>query len=172
METFTNYLQTSEGITLASISIVLLTFYITGVIKAKHGQIVIIKGYIDYVVLIIGTIGLGCSIYFESRVEYNDYFTIASIIAVAAVSITLLFSIASNKGSLLNMIISFLSKLFIMLIFAFLFVVRALELLNAGNAKNKNKRYKDGTKGNLSLAAHNKNRKFTDLLIRSLIYKG
>lgn len=44
-----------------------------------------------------------------------------------------------------------------------------MEIFNASIDENKDRRFKDGTKGNLILAAHNRNKRFTDKFIKNFI---
>lgn len=169
---FDTFIKSPTGIFSIIGLIILFIIYLIGLNKSRKNSIIIINNYFEYVVLIFATISLGFAIFSKSNIELENYFYVSLVILILSISIVLYFSAISNKGNIQNICIAFFSKLFIILIIAFVFILRALELINASNDKNKNRRYKDGTKGNLIIAAHNRNRKYSDLLIRSLIHKS
>tara|TARA_B100001248_G_C27317580_1_gene425134 strand:+ start:430 stop:840 length:411 start_codon:yes stop_codon:yes gene_type:complete len=80
----------------------------------------------------------------ENDIEYNDkVFLYYGILSGFAIIGTLINSIIYNRNNILNIFISFFSKLFVMLISA----VIVFAIFGGSNSK-KDKRYKDGTKGN------------------------
>lgn len=154
---------------------ILAVVYVIGYIKSKKNEITVINGTKDYITLFVCVLTLPIILFLFAVFKLNQEIYIflglilGLIITVSSIILTFYYSYTANKGNISNILISFLSKLFILLIFAMVFLIRAIELIYAGLDENKNKRYKDGTKGNLIIAAHNRNRKYSHLLVKSLI---
>ena len=169
MEKIIDFFKTPEGFTGLMIFAFFLTLYIIAYKKSQRDEIVILNGKKDYYTLALILVLSVFTLFFSndnSTVEYfyGGFFLIA-ILCVYTIYLTYI----GNLGYPNRIAIAICAKIFIVSIILFIFIIRAFELLEAGNEKNKDRRFKDGTKGNLILAAHNRNKRFTDKFIKNLI---
>lgn len=167
MDKILDFFSTPLGFILLVIFVLLLTIYITGYKKSQRNEIIIINGYKDYITLIVCLISIPVSLFLPFDATVNLFIGIG--IFTVSVVLTFYYSIIGNRENRKNIVISTLTKLFILIIFVLVFIIRAIEIIYASLDENKDKRYRDGTKGNLLLAAHSRNRRYTDRFIKNLI---
>ena len=177
MDKIIDFFKTPEGFTGLIIFVFFLTLYIIAYKKSQRDEIVIINGRKDYITLIICLFSIPIliiclfSLVSSISLPFNDKakLIICFLIFIIPIILTVYYSIISNNGNSKNILISISAKLFILLIFILVFLIRAMEIFNASIDENKDRRFKDGTKGNLILAAHNRNKRFTDKFIKNFI---
>lgn len=120
--------------------------YVIALYKSYKGAISAISGWFDLFLVLVPVLGFIVIMFLtkENDQEHNDkvllYYGIISGIAILW---TLINSIISNRDNLLNIPISFFSKLFVMLISAVI-----IFFIFGGSNSKKDGRYRDGTKGN------------------------
>lgn len=167
MDKIIDFFKTPEGFTGLIIFVFFLTLYIIAYKKSQKDEIVILNGNKDYITLIICLLSIPISIFLP--IEGVAKLIIGILIFILSIILTVYYSIISNNGNLKNILISISAKLFILMIFILVFLLKVIEVIHASAKENQDRRYKDGTKGNLLIAAHNRNRRYTDRFIKNLI---
>lgn len=163
------FFSTPLGFSLLLIFSFFLTMYIIGYTKSQRNEIVILNGKKDYYVLATILVAIILIAIYSKEKSNTPIYYIGLIIILILSIYTSYLSYTANLGYPNRIFISICAKVFIVSIIMVIFMIRFFELLIADDEKNKDKRYKDGTKGNLILKAHNRNRRLSNILIYSHI---
>lgn len=122
--------------------------YLIGLYKSHKNTIVVINGYLDFLLLCVPLILIVliiiCVEFFkmfsDNKELVKNVFLILSSLSLIA---TFIISVISNKGNIFNIIISIISKIFVILLMV---LILFLSLMSSGAKKDG--RFKDGTKNN------------------------
>ncbi|WP_461486722.1 hypothetical protein [Pedobacter sp.] len=172
METVFSFLSTPVGILITVTFIFLLVMYIKAYGMSQRDEIIILSGKKDYYVLsLILIVSSITALLLKDRASEHaiNILLIGSLVVIALTAYTIYLSYRANAGYPKLIFISICAKLFIVCIISLIFIIRAIELLLVDATGKKDKRFKDGTKGNVELKAHARNRKFTDQFVKELI---
>lgn len=169
MDKLIDFFKTPEGFTGLIIFVFFLTIYLIAYRRSQRDDIVILNGKKDYYTLALILVLSVFTLFFSKDNSTVEYFYgglfLISILCVYTIYLTYI----GNLGYPNRIVIAICAKIFILSIIIVIFFLRIIEYTYAELEENKNKRYKDGTKGNLIIFADKRNRRYTDRFIKNLI---
>jgi isoprenylcysteine carboxyl methyltransferase (ICMT) family protein YpbQ len=169
MDSIFQFLSTPFGFSLFLVFSFFLTMYIIGYTKSQKDKIVILNGKKDYYILVI-ILTITVFTAFISREESKiEFYYLGVFLLLILSSYNIYLTYIANVGHPNRIFIAVCSKIFIISIILLIFLIRFLELMIADDKKNQDRRFKDGTRGNLIIAADERTKRFTDRFIKDLI---